>query len=183
MLSNPVARRYSRALFSAAAARDRLDPVLRDVEAVAAFLRTDPGARRLLLNSPISTQERQALTVRMFSGRAEPLVVELLGLLLEKKRCGLLDDVAADFRERYEQERGILRVEVTSAIPLPAELEQRLKDALGRHTGKQVRLELRVAPHLLGGLQVRIGDRVIERSVRRSLEAMRATLWESAVHE
>jgi F-type H+-transporting ATPase subunit delta len=179
---HPVARRYARALFDAAHAREQLDPVGADLEAVAAFLNTDLEARRLLRSSPISTGERQELAARLFGGRIQPLVLELLQLLLEKKRFELLGEVAADFRERHEREQGIVRIEVLSAVALTEDAARRLERALARKTGRRVKLEPRVEPRLIGGLRVLIGDQVIERSVRRSLEAMRQTLYEAAVH-
>ena len=182
MLLHPVARRYAHALFDAARARELLGPVGADLEAVAAFLDTDLEARRLLRSSPISTEERQKLVARLFAGRVQPLVLELLQLLLEKKRFELLGDVAADFRERHEREQGIVRIEVLSAVALTEEAARRLEQALARKTGRQVILERRVEPRLIGGLRVLIGDQVIERSVRRSLEAMRHMLYEAAVH-
>jgi len=179
---HPVARRYSRALFQAARDRGLLSEVAADLGAIVTFLRTDGAARRLLQAGPLGTEERQALVARLFAGHAQPIVLELLQLLLEKKRFALLADVAADFEERYDEERGLVRAEVVSAVALSAEEAARLTRALNVRTGRQVVLSQRSDPRLIGGLQVRIGDRVIERSVRRSLAEMRARLYEAAVH-
>ena len=180
MLGDPVARRYGRALFNAAGERGRLDAVGADLDAVARFLRTDIDARRLLRAAPISTEERQQVVRRLFAAMLDPLVLELLLLLLEKKRFELLVDVAQDFRERHEHAHGILRVEVVSAVPLAEAAARRLAEVLGARTGKQVRLERRVDAGLIGGLRVRIGDQVIERSIRRGLETIRRALREAA---
>ena len=181
MLIHPVARRYGRALFTAAHDRGLLDSVAADLHAVTSFVRVTPGAALLLRSSPLGTEERQRIAKALFGGRVQPVVVELLDLLLEKKRFGLLFDVAEDFGERVASERGIVRVEVRSAKTLDEEIVRRLAGALERTTGKQVRLDRRVDPRLIGGLRVRIGDRVIERSVRRTLESMRQTMHEAAV--
>ncbi len=181
MLIHPVARRYGRALFTAAHDRGLLDSVAADLQAVTGFMRSTAGAALLLRSSPLGTEERQRIAHALFDGRVQPIVVELLDLLLEKKRFGLLDDVAEDFDERVRSEQGIVRVEVRSARALDEEIVRRLAGALERTTGKQVRLERRVDPRLIGGLRVRIGDRVIEHSVRRTLESMRQTMHEAAV--
>jgi F-type H+-transporting ATPase subunit delta len=182
MTRDPVARRYARALFSAAAARDLLEVIAADLPAVVGFLGRSAGAQRLLLTSPFGTAERQALVRRLFAGQAHPLVLELLTLLIEKHRFALLADVADEFRALYEADRGIVRVAVTTAVPLPEDLAARLSAALAAHTGRRVTLEPHVDPQLLGGMRVRIGDRVIERSVRRNLETMRERLRETAVY-
>ncbi|MCK4412712.1 MAG: ATP synthase F1 subunit delta [Candidatus Eisenbacteria sp.] len=183
MNRDPVARRYARALFGAAAARDLLDEIIADLPALVGFLRRSPGARRLLVTSPFSTAERQELVRRLFGGQVHPLILELLLLLIEKHRFELLEDVDAGFRALYEARRGILRVAVTTAIPLPEDLAARLSAALAARTGKHITLEPQVDPALLGGMRVRIGDRVIEHSVRRNLETVRERLREVAVYD
>jgi len=174
---HPVARRYARALFDASRDRGLLDAVEADLDAVDRFLRGDVNARRLLGAGPLSTEERTALVGRLFGGRVQPIVLELLDLLLEKKRFALLGDVVQDFRERYDEARGIVHAEVASAVPLSADAAARIERALSARTGLRVLLEQRIDLRLIGGVRIRIGDRVIERSVRRSLEEMREELY------
>jgi F-type H+-transporting ATPase subunit delta len=80
------------------------------------------------------------------------------------------------FAERLDDDRGIQRAHVTSAVALPEDLVQRLRSALALLTGKTIVLERRIDGRLLGGLRVQLGDEVIERSVRRTLDDLRATL-------
>jgi F-type H+-transporting ATPase subunit delta len=176
MILDPVAKRYAHALFEAAAARAVLDRVGEDLSATADYLATEARARELLAAPLLAVSERQALAARLFDGRVHPLVGELLHLLLEKRRFGLLADVRLAFAERLDDDRGIQRAHVTSAVALPEDLVQRLRSALALLTGKTIVLERRIDGRLLGGLRVQLGDEVIERSVRRTLDDLRATL-------
>jgi len=179
---DPVARRYARALFGAAETHQRLDPVAADVHAVGRLLAGEPRARGLLTAPQLDAQEKSAFVERLLAGRVDPLVVELLQLLLEKKRFALFADVVTSFGELMDEARGVLRARVTSAVALPEDLAARLRAELERHTGKRVELEPRVDPELLGGLRVQYGDRIIEQSVRRTLEAQRAALRQAEVY-
>jgi F-type H+-transporting ATPase subunit delta len=182
-IADPVARRYARALFAAAAARDALDAVAVDLAAVRQFLQTETRVRSLLTIPLMTIGEEQALIERLFGGRVHALVIELLQLLLEKKRFGILADVQDAFAARLDQERGIRRARVTSAVVLPEDLAERLRGALAAHTGAQVVLERQVDARLIGGLRVQLGDEVIEGSVRRALENLRAALQAIDIHE
>lgn len=182
-IPEPVARRYARALFAAAAARGVLDRVAEDLPAVADYVASEARVRHLLAIPLMTIGEEQALVERLFGGRVHPLVIELLQLLLEKKRFPILGDVRDAFGEQVDRERGIRRARVTSAVPLAEDLAERLRRALAVHTGKTILLEQRVDRRLLGGLRVQIGDEVIERSVRRTLEELHAALRAVEFHE
>jgi F-type H+-transporting ATPase subunit delta len=102
-------------------------------------------------------------------------------LLRQKSRLGLGASIASFFRELLDEERGILRAEVTSAMPLDDDQRQRLLDKLARDTGKQVALEVRVDPSIIGGIIVRIGDRMVDGSIRNRLRSLRTQLERAAL--
>lgn len=175
-LLDPVARRYARALFGAAEEREGLETVADGLDAVAGWLRTEAQARWLLAAPMVPIAEKQALVVRLFGAHVHPLICDLLELLLEKRRYGLLEDVREAFRALLDERQGLQRVRVTSAVALPEDLAGRLRSALAARTGKRVILEPRLDPRLIGGLRVQIEDEVIEHSVQKTLENLRATL-------
>ncbi len=181
MIRQPVARRYAHALFDAAEARGLLDTVESDLAALARLLRAEPRLSGLLVTPQLTTGEKHRLLEAILGGRVHGLVLELLGLLLEKKRMKALGDIIEGYGMLLEEQRGIVHAEVTTVRPLSAAQQQRLKAALERRTGKTVVLEPRIAPRVLGGVVVRIGDQVIDRSIRRTFEEMRASLLEVPV--
>jgi F-type H+-transporting ATPase subunit delta len=183
MIREPVAKRYAQAIFEAAKARDLLDPVAADLAGLGELQRGHPRLWRLLIIPQIDPQAKRRLVGDLFAGRVHPLVVELLFLLMEKKRLGVLDQIIESFELMLEEHRGIVRAEVTTATALPEKLEQELVRKLERRTGKIVRLGKRIDAAILGGMMVRIGDRIMDRSIRRTFDEIRERLMEVPVYE
>lgn len=181
MIREPVARRYARALFDAASARDILSEVGGDLESIGRLLRETPELGQLLTAPQIRQDEKRKVIQTVFRDRVQPLVTELLHLLMDKKRVVLLRQIIEGYRNLYEQARGIERAEVTTAIILPQDQEQSLVGKLEKLTGHSIILEKRVDPGILAGMMVRLGDRIIDRSVRRTLREMRHDLLEVPV--
>ncbi len=183
MIKEAVARRYSRALFGAAQARQLIDRVAEDLEGIERLLREEPRLGGLLISPQVAAEEKRALLETLLRGRAHPLVLELLGLLLEKKRMTVVQQVIEGYRELVEEHRGIVRAQVTTAVPMPDALRERLLAALERRSGKKILIEPAVDPRVIGGVMVRMGDRIIDRSVQRAFKEMRENLLEVPVYE
>jgi F-type H+-transporting ATPase subunit delta len=181
MIREPVARRYAHALFDSAAAHGLLDTVESDLDALVHLLRAEPRLGSLLVSPQIAAAEKRQLLTAILGGRVHALVLELLWLLLQKKRLPVLHQIIEGYGHLLEIHRNIVRAEVTTAVPLPAAQEQRLKSALERRTGKQVVLERKVDPRIVGGVMVRIGDQIIDRSIRQAFLELRANLLEVPV--
>ena len=182
MIEEAVARRYARALFAASEARDLLDRGGEELTAITVALRRSPRLWQILRGPQIEEAAKLRLLSRAFADRVHPLVFELLELLLEKKRIDALPEIAAAYRTLVAEHRGIVQAEVVTAVPLPADLEERLVERLASRTGKRIEIEKRVDPDILGGAIVRMGDRVIDGSVRRTLEEIGAQLREADIH-
>jgi len=168
------ARRYAQAIFQIASERNELDRWLDDLAFISQALRAPDfmemlQARRL----PIDEKVRLANVALL---PTTPMARNLVFLLAQKRQVGIIDDVLDAYRELYNEARGIAEVEVSTAIALnDAELDQ-VRTGLAAATGKQIILRSNVAPELLGGILVRIGDRIIDGSIRQRLALMRQTL-------
>ena len=183
MIRQPVARRYAQALFEAAQARELLELVAEELASIRLLLDEYPQLRRLLTIPKIDAATKRKFIEDLIGGRAHPLVIELFYLLMEKKRMAVLGEIIEGYQELLEEHQGLVRAEVTTAVRVPDDLEQRLVENLERWTGKQIKLEHRVDPFVLGGMRVRMGDYVVDRSLRRAFEEMRARLLEVPVLE
>jgi F-type H+-transporting ATPase subunit delta len=176
MVASGVASKYARALFAEARERGRLERVTADMDALRAIPAEDRAFMDFLLSPEVLTESKLAFVGAVFSARTDPLVANFLRLLVDKGRIGLLPEIAVAFRGLVEEEQGVLRARVESAVPLAADQETRLKQDLDRLTGKQVVLEKAVVPSVLGGVVVHLGNRIIDRSLRRGLERLAAHL-------
>lgn len=181
MKDTTVAGRYARALFIATERRGETVQALEHVKSMGEVLAPGtPVARALASPTMRPADKRQALR-QAFGGRVLPIVAVFVDLLVRKKRLVEFPTIVTEFEALVEKAQGVQRAHAVSAVPLiPAELE-RLHRELESTTGKQIKLTTEVDPSLLGGALVRIGDRVIDRSVKSLLEALSERLYETSV--
>jgi F-type H+-transporting ATPase subunit delta len=177
-LTRSTARRYAEAAFEIAERDDTMADWLAAFDAADARL-SSPEAIRLLASPAIPTTTREELLDRLLGGAVSGPPRHLMALLVRRGRFEQLPIVASEFRRRYRRREGIVQATVTSAAPLHASELAALEERLAVTTGARVELEDRVDPDLLGGLQVRIGDRLIDGSVRGRLERLRVRLSET----
>jgi F-type H+-transporting ATPase subunit delta len=181
MSEQAIAHRYAHALFLVAQKRDDIPGTLEDLRGILALLDGDARVGRFFRSPLVRVEHKRELLVSGLEGRVRPWVREFIDLLLRKKRVAYFRPAVAEYAELVEAWQGIQRAEVVSAVPLNGQETRRLHAELERLTGKTVRLEASVDPGLVGGLFVRIGDRVIDRSVRGLLEAMEHRLYTVSV--
>jgi F-type H+-transporting ATPase subunit delta len=135
---------------------------------------------RAFANPAIPPARKRAVVERLVAKDAvTPTVGRLLVLLADRDRLSLLDDLTEVFRARVMEHQQIVQAEVTTAIPLPPERISALRQGLARATGRDVQLEARVDPSIIGGAVTRIGSTVYDGSVTTQLERLRQRLAES----
>ena len=177
---SPVARRYAQALTEEAQQGGRLDAVDADV---ALLTETLDGSRELrnALTSPVVPHARKrAVLERLFTGRLSDLSMRFLGLLVDKQRDGDIPEILDAYRELRDERTGTVEAAVRTAKPLSAEERDGLQAALEARAGARVRMRIEIEPDLIGGLVVRLGDVVYDRSVKHQLETLREQLAERA---
>ena len=171
-----VSRRYAEAIFSLARDQGRLDDLQAELAAANRLLAEAPDLRALLDHPEIAREQKLSLLEAAFAGRFSPELVSFLRLLVLRRRQNLLPEMEEEFAALADEARAVVRARVESAIPLAPEQRTRLRDKLAAMTGKRVELEEEVAPALLAGLRVWLGDRMIDGSAARRLAELRATL-------
>ncbi len=182
MIDRSVAHRYAHALFGAAQKANALDSVLADMECLETLLAKDPRLVRFLESPRELDENKRALLEKLFKGRTNDLFVNILLLLLRKKRVLHLLDVITEYRALVEEHHGVAIAQVTTAVPLPDDLSDRLRAQLEKITGRQVRVRPRVDPRIIGGIVVMIEGKILDRSVRHELERLREDLLAVRVH-
>jgi len=176
-LSGSISRRYARALFSIGVDRGSFEQLGRELDAVAELWAGSPELRQALENPIFKDFEKRAVMQSLLPRVAPtPDVQKFVLLLLERRRLPAVSNIARAYREMADLHTGRVRAHVTSAQALgPAELE-RIRQSLARRTGKQVILESAVDAGLIGGVVARVGDLVLDGSVRTQLGALRERL-------
>ena len=175
-----AARRYAEAAFEVALRDDSLDAWRRELDSAAEIV-ADERIGRALANPSIALETRTATAEATFGRLVSPKVQNLIGLMLRRGRIQELPRLAAEFRRLDDERRGITRATVTSALPLSPDEVRALTERLQSSTGGRVEIEQSVDPSLLGGLVVRLGDRLIDGSVRNRLDRLRNQLVSGAL--
>ena len=169
-----AAKRYALAAFELSQERGETDVWLKAVRDIAEFM-GDPEVRRVLENSRAGQEPKMRLVAAALAD-LPALPLNLARLLVRKDRTALAPEIASQFQQLLEEQRGISRARAITAVPLGDAEREALARRLKDQTGKEVVLDTEVNPSLLGGIVVQIGDRLIDASTRARLRALRETL-------
>ena len=175
-----AARRYAEAAFEVALRDDTVEAWRAELEA-AASIASDETVGRMLANPAVALETRTEIAEATLGKVVGRPVLNLIGLMLRRGRIEQLSRVAAEFRRLDNARQGITITTATSAAPLTPDEVQALTARMEQFTGGRVELDLQVDPSLLGGLVVRVGDRLIDGSVRGRLERLRNQLVSGAL--
>jgi ATP synthase F1 delta subunit len=174
-----IAEVYARALFQAANENDVLDRVHDELGEVADALEENDDLQMFFFSPYFSAQEKEDAVDKVVSG-ADERTVNFLKLLAERHRMPVLFRIRRDFDELWAEEKKLLSVSVTSAVELEDKLVKDIGKRIEEQTGRDVELSSKVDPYVLGGLVVRVGNMVLDASVRNRLEKLRKQVARAA---
>ena len=177
MTNRMAAARYARALFDVSLKESNPQAVEQELAAFVGLVTQHDLLQRLLTNPAIPVSQKSAVMARLTdrAGLSTPLS-KLLALLAGRDRLALLPDLLDQYRQRLLDHEGVVRAEVTTAVPLPAERVEALARAFAGVTGRRVLVTTRVDPEVIGGVITKVGSTVYDGSVRRHLERIREAL-------
>ncbi len=167
---------YAQAIFGLALEKKEPEVFQKGLDQLAELTR-DESVMVLLENPKLPFEAKERLLREGLEG-AHPMVVNLALLLVSKDGLRLAGDVASHFLALFDAHRGIEHAEVTTAVPLEAKDRERLSNRIGEILGRKVALDLRVDPSVIGGFVVRIGDTLIDGSIRQNLDSLGKNLLE-----
>lgn len=174
-----VAGRYASALHDLAEETGAVEAVASDLDDLAAALAASPDLARVV-KSPTFSAEAQSAALEGLAKKMKlkPTTLNFLKLVARNRRLAALPDMIAAYKAIMAERRGILTAEVTSAIELKAAQRDALAKALKDSMGKDVVVDAKVDPALIGGLVVRVGSRMIDTSLRTKLSSLKIALKE-----
>jgi len=172
-----VARRYAEALVNVVADEGDFQAVDEELQRFLAVLEKHPHMYAVVVDPSLSRGDKQKFIQEV----AELLELGartqgLLALLVHKERLAVLGDIAQSYRQQYKERLGLLEVEVRSVLPLSASQLERVDRLVHRLTGKKAEVRQVQDRALLGGLVVRMGNTLLDASVRNHLERIRRSL-------
>jgi F-type H+-transporting ATPase subunit delta len=174
-----LAQVYARSLFQVAREHGRLD-VLREQLAQFADALSEHRELAVFFFSPyFSTKEKQDALATVLDG-ADPTLLNFLKLLIENHRMPVIFRIRQEYERLWDEENRILPVEITSAIELDKATTESVGQKIGERTGRKIELASRVDPNILGGIIIRVGNSILDASIRNRLEQLRRHVAQGA---
>ncbi|MDA0164581.1 ATP synthase F1 subunit delta [Solirubrobacter ginsenosidimutans] len=167
-----IAAVYARSLFEVAQEQNKLDTIREQLGQFADALSDNRELQVFFFSPYFSTTEKEDGLDRAVSD-AEPILVNFLKLLIENHRTPVIFRVRRVVDELWQQENKLLPVTVTSAVALDQATVSQIGDRIAEQTGRKVELSAIVEPDILGGLVVRVGNSILDASIRNRLEQLR----------
>jgi F-type H+-transporting ATPase subunit delta len=167
-----IASVYARSLFEAAQDADKLDEVKEQLGQVADAVEGDRDLQVFFFSPYLTSDEKKDGLRKAITG-ADPLVENFLELLVENHRVPALFRIRREYDGLWDQVNKRLPVTITSAVELDEQTVRQIGDRIGEQTGRKVELATAVDPDVLGGLVVRVGNTVLDASIRHRLEQLR----------
>jgi F-type H+-transporting ATPase subunit delta len=167
-----VAEVYARALFGAAKDHDVLDDVHEQLGQFAEALNESRDLMRFFFSPLFSSEEKKEALDRAVED-ADAHFMNFLEALIERHRMPVLFRIRDQFEQLWEEERALLPVVLTSAVELDKKIVRQIGDRVGEQTGRTVELSSQVDPDILGGIVLRVGNFILDASIRNRLEKLR----------
>ena len=167
-----IAEVYARSLFEVATEQDKLDLVREQLGEFAEALDESHELQMFFFSPYFSTDEKQDGLRRTVTD-ADESFLNFLSLLLENHRMPVIFRVRREYDRLWREANHLLAVQITSAVELDPSVAERVGDEIGRQTGRTVELTSAVDPEILGGIVVRVGNSIIDASIRTRLENLR----------
>lgn len=171
-----VAKRYARALFSAASKNGIVDAVEADLNAITGLLENHESFGDFVHTPRINREDKIQVLDRVFSDRATALTMQALRLMMHKRRESELGALRNEFARLRREQGEVLYAQVSSVIELTDAQKKALVDKLATKSGKRVEAEYRVDPTLVGGIKVALGNYVLDGSIKGSLSRLKEAL-------
>lgn len=179
MTEDTVALGYAQALYEIAADKGITDQVGQELQAITYLVEGSKDLEKLLFHPTVSADKKKRLFECLLSGDSSDLIKTFLFLLIDKRREKLITVLFASYRSISRKVKGIVVAEVQSTIQMTDDNLDKLKSTLEKLLSKTVEIETLIDPKILGGLVIRIGDKLIDGSVRSKLSGLKKKLMQT----
>ena len=167
-----IAQVYARSLFEVAQEQGKLDLVREELGQITEALEENAELRLFFYSPYFSTDEKRDGLRRTVTG-ADPTTMNVLDILVENHRLPVLPRLRREYERRWRGANNLLPVTVTSAVELDDAVVERIGDEIGRQTGRTVELTREVDPSIVGGFVVRVGNAILDASIKNRLDNLR----------
>lgn len=167
---------YSEALFNLALEEGRIDELQKELQVLRELISGNPEFMEFLTTPKIGKDDKRAFVDSVFGGKFSQEIVNLTKVLIDKKRAGEILDIADVFDKTVLSHQDLVSAAAYTAVPLSSSEMDALKAKLTQLTGKEISLENIIDASVIGGIRLKVGDRVIDGSLKRRLEDLKGNL-------
>lgn len=172
-----ISKTYAGALFELAVEEQKIDERLNEAIAVLKIFQEDEDFIKFMNHPQIDKEEKLKLIDSAFSGNASDDITGFIKIIVEKDRFGNICDIFKEFIHQIQEYKGVGEAFVSTPLPLDEIQKSELKDKLLSTTGyKEIELHCTIDESLIGGMVIRIGDRVVDSSIKRQLYNLKTQL-------
>ncbi len=171
-----IASAYAEAVLDLAAKNAEEDKVLSELQLINVVFASDKDMHVVINHPAIRANQKKEVLKTVFGGKISILTDNLINLLADKRRLDLLPFIESGYRELLNQRKNIVSALLTCSEPMADNNIANIKAQLTEHLGKRLELEVKVDPSLIGGVVLRLGDQVIDGSLKGRLKALEKTL-------
>lgn len=167
---------YSEALFSLALEENRIEELQNELQTLCQIITDNREFYEFLVTPTIGKDEKRTFVDGVLGGKFSQEIVNLTKVLIDKKRANEIFEIASVFDKAVLGHKGLVAAVAYSAVPLSASEMGALKEKLIALTGKEIRLENIIDASVIGGVRLKVGDRVIDGSIKRRFEDLKDNL-------
>lgn len=171
-----VAKRYAEALFEVAAESNELDKVREEIDFIADVFESNPELKTIFTHPRLSKREKKAMIDELFKGKVSESVLNLCYITVDKGRERYLAEISKEYTIFSNREQGIVVAKALTAVPMSEDELNALEEKLSKQFNKRIQLSNQVDERVLGGVLLKIGDKVIDGSIKGRFEDIQREL-------
>jgi F-type H+-transporting ATPase subunit delta len=177
LIATVVSRRYAKALFAVGQEKGEIEAYGKDLAEMAGVLEDSPMLLRVFSNPVFSAEQKKNILDGVFAKvKIGQMVQNFLKLLADKGRLGKLPEVSQYYQTLLDEAQGIMRGELTTAIDLDDPKQKAIKDQLEKQFNKSLVLDYKSDEDILGGVVLKVGDKVLDASLRAQLNILKENI-------
>jgi F-type H+-transporting ATPase subunit delta len=177
LTSTVIARRYAKALFAIAREEGKLEAYSEALKGISDFLQKSPVVEAVLVSPVYPAPLKKAVVDEVIKAQGiQDVLATFLRLVVDRRRIQYLKQIVDCFQELMDEETGVVRAVVTTAVPLAADLKDKVAEVMAKVSGKQVVLQLQEDPAIIGGMVAHIGDMVWDGSIKSQLQGLKESI-------
>jgi F-type H+-transporting ATPase subunit delta len=173
-----ISKRYAKALFDIAIEKNTIDEFEHQVHTVYQILCSEKEFMKILLHPQVLIEEKIKLLEEIFSSKIANELMGLLVLVIQKNRQDYILEILSTFLDEVKEYKGIVTATVISAVPLTKQQVNQITQKLITNLKKQIQIETQVDPSIIGGLKIRVGDRILDASIEGKLHSLKNQLYD-----